>query len=240
MQFTEFWDSLSQEIILLIIIIIILWLHKFGWNYNPIVLQMDVVTNNQPSFWHPLKCNRFSKYNYKYIIWPKFVMTLYTAAPQMVKWMTSLGFIMMTCELNWNWGESCADWETRTVVIVSAAATMSANPALMICSSRSFNMGSIPLGTLSISENIRCSSAPGGRKSALHTGQEAYCLHQNVQTSLHLQTYGLNRRVTVKSRRQTTVQIHSSLSLNWASSGLSAVAAGRKLPVTLSNMDQIV
>ncbi|TNN77759.1 hypothetical protein EYF80_012057 [Liparis tanakae] len=32
---------------------------------------------------------------------------------------------------------------------------MSASPALTICSSRSFSMGSIPLGTLSIRENIR-------------------------------------------------------------------------------------
>lgn len=52
----------------------------------------------------------------------------------------------------------------RTEVIVSAVATMSASPALTICSSRSFSMGSIPLGTLSISENIRCSSAPGRRR----------------------------------------------------------------------------
>lgn len=71
-------------------------------------------------------------------------------------------------------GNSCRNWLilprvtvvaevcvcARTVVIVSAAATMSASPALMICSSRSFSMGSIPLGTLSISENMRCSSAP--------------------------------------------------------------------------------
>lgn len=45
-----------------------------------------------------------------------------------------------------------------TDVMVSAEATMSARPALMMCSSRSFSMGSIPLGTLSISENIKCSS----------------------------------------------------------------------------------
>lgn len=50
-----------------------------------------------------------------------------------------------------------------TVVMVSAAATMSASPALMMWSSRSFSMGSIPLGTLSMSENMRCSSVQGVR-----------------------------------------------------------------------------
>lgn len=47
---------------------------------------------------------------------------------------------------------------TLTEVMVSAEATMSARPALMMWSSRSFSMGSIPLGTLSIRENIRCNS----------------------------------------------------------------------------------
>lgn len=45
--------------------------------------------------------------------------------------------------------------DTLTEVIVSAEATISARPALMMCSSRSFSMGSIPLGTLSMRENIR-------------------------------------------------------------------------------------
>ncbi|TNN61972.1 hypothetical protein EYF80_027807 [Liparis tanakae] len=48
-------------------------------------------------------------------------------------------------------------------VMVSAVATMSARPALMMCSSRSFSMGSMPLGTLSMRENIRCSSVMEGR-----------------------------------------------------------------------------
>lgn len=57
----------------------------------------------------------------------------------------------------------CASTPGLTEVMVSAEATMSARPALMMCSSRSFSMGSMPLGTLSIRENIRCSS---GRKEA--------------------------------------------------------------------------
>lgn len=50
-----------------------------------------------------------------------------------------------------------------TEVMVSADATMSARPALMMCSSRSFSIGSMPLGTLSIRENMRRSS--GGQRS---------------------------------------------------------------------------
>lgn len=56
---------------------------------------------------------------------------------------------------------SCTWWrdhETLTEVMVSAEATISARPALMMCSSRSLSIGSIPLGTLSIRENIRCNS----------------------------------------------------------------------------------
>lgn len=79
-----------------------------------------------------------------------------------------------------------------TVVIVSAAATMSASPALMMCSSRSLSMGSIPLGTLSMSENIRCSSG-GDRQDRLWfsdpntrqeiTSKQAYFSSFNINLS---------------------------------------------------------
>ena len=54
--------------------------------------------------------------------------------------------------------------EMLTEVMVSAEATISAKPALMMWSSRSFSMGSMPLGTLSIRENIRCNSGIKGKR----------------------------------------------------------------------------
>lgn len=66
------------------------------------------------------------------------------------------------------------DQETLTEVMVSAEATISARPALMMCSSRSLSIGSIPLGTLSIRENIRCNS-DGDRENLVMTEATFWC-----------------------------------------------------------------
>lgn len=50
---------------------------------------------------------------------------------------------------------------------------MSARPALMMCSSRSFSMGSMPLGTLSMSENIRCNSVIQGKGTSSVPGESS-------------------------------------------------------------------
>lgn len=114
----------------------------------------------------------------KHVIWSKLIDIVYSATKKTLYIEHHEWFHVLLCLQNKymksSWTErdieemcqlivevyACA----RTEVIVSAVATMSASPALTICSSRSFSMGSIPLGTLSISENIRCSSAPGRRR----------------------------------------------------------------------------
>lgn len=78
---------------------------------------------------------------------------------------------VITCSLFWltSHHHQCGMFvcATLTEVIVSADATISASPALMMCSSRSFSMGSMPLGTLSMRENIRCNSVVKAKASSL-------------------------------------------------------------------------